>query len=74
MNPKIAKLIVDQIIMDLSDRGGIGSEWCQIDDDIRDEIRETWISIVMKAEGAMLEENETVKRWEKTFRDGGLFK
>jgi len=49
MNLKTAEWIVDALIADLSDRGGIGSEWWQIDSDIRDEIRETWISIVMQS-------------------------
>jgi len=37
---------VDEIIADLSDRGGIGDEWDGIDPVIQDEIREEWIQIL----------------------------
>ena len=35
------------IIEDLSDRCGLGDEWDQIDDDIKDEIKEKWKDIVL---------------------------
>ena len=41
-----AKLAVEAIITDLSDRRGLRQEWEQIDDDILDEIRDTWTLIV----------------------------
>lgn len=41
-----AELIVDDIIKDLSDRKGLDNEWSQIDLDIKEEIRKTWIEIV----------------------------
>lgn len=37
---------IDEIILDLSDRGGIGDEWDQIDDDIKNLIRQEWIRIL----------------------------
>jgi len=37
---------IDKIIADLSDRGGIGDEWDQIDDDIKELIRNKWIQIL----------------------------
>ena len=42
-----SKLIIDRIIEDLSDRCGLGDEWDQIDDDIKDEIKEKWKDIVL---------------------------
>jgi hypothetical protein len=33
---------VDKIIADIEDRAGLGDEWDQIDDEIKDEIRERW--------------------------------
>ncbi len=45
MNAK-AEIIVDGIIRDLSDRRGLRHEWEQIDDDIKNEIRDEWLSIV----------------------------
>lgn len=45
----VADLIVDEIIEDLSDRGGLGDEWSNIDDDIQDEIRQQWKTIVLQA-------------------------
>lgn len=44
-NDKASK-VVDAIIEDLTDRRGLRGEWGQIDDDIKAEIRETWIAIV----------------------------
>lgn len=41
-----AKLAVEAIIADLSDRRGLGQEWEQIDEDIQDEIRDQWTLIV----------------------------
>lgn len=38
--------IVEAIVADLSDRRGLRHEWQAIDDDIREEIKATWIGIV----------------------------
>lgn len=43
--------IVDALIADLSDRGGIGSEWDAIDSEIRASIRETWAGVVLEKAG-----------------------
>jgi hypothetical protein len=37
---------VDAIILDLSDRRGLKQEWDQIDDDIQQEIKETWAGLI----------------------------
>jgi uncharacterized protein YidB (DUF937 family) len=44
-----AALAVGRIIADLSDRGGLGSVWDSIDDEVKGEIVETWTSAVAKA-------------------------
>jgi trans-2-enoyl-CoA reductase len=41
-----SQTIVEEIIKDLSDRRGLRQEWNQIDEDIQEEIRETWVGIV----------------------------
>jgi hypothetical protein len=46
---KIAIRIVDEITADILERSGIGNEMEQVDDETRDEIRKTWIAIVVKA-------------------------
>ena len=46
-----AKKIVCSIIDDLSDRRGLRQEWEKIDEDIQNEIKESWISIVLGDEG-----------------------
>lgn len=43
---ELPEKIVDAILEDLTDRRGLRQEWEQIDDDIKDEIRETWIAAV----------------------------
>lgn len=37
---------IDEIIFDLSDRGGIGAEWDQIDEDTQEEIKQAWREIL----------------------------
>jgi hypothetical protein len=37
---------VDNIIQDISNRSGLGNEWEEIDEDIQNEIRNTWITII----------------------------
>lgn len=44
----LASRIVDAIIRDLTDRGGLDGAWDSIDDDTQDEIRETWIQLVIE--------------------------
>jgi hypothetical protein len=43
---EVAKTIVNRIISDLTGRSGLENEWDSIDEDIQNEIRETWESIV----------------------------
>lgn len=40
----VSKKIVERIIEDLNDRSGIGID--SLDDDIQEEIKESWIKIV----------------------------
>lgn len=44
--PPVAEAIVEAIIGDLSDRGGLDNAWASIDEDIQDEIREAWMGAV----------------------------
>lgn len=46
MSDERAEIIVDGIIRDLSERRGLRHEWERIDEDIQQEIRAEWISIV----------------------------
>jgi len=48
MDKKIAAKIVNKIIADLTDRSGLQNEWEGIDADIQDEIKQTWINIVVE--------------------------
>jgi len=41
---------VYDIIYDISDRGGLGNEWEQIDGEIQDEIIDKWVKIIDRAE------------------------
>jgi len=43
---KIAKNIVDKILLDISDRKGIKHEYNNIDEDILEEIKTTWKKII----------------------------
>ncbi len=56
---RVARSAVALIIKDLSDRRGFRQEWEGIDDDIQDEIRERWVSLV---EGEILEEQDDGER------------
>ena len=47
MIEKTAKSIVNKIVKDLCDRGGLQNEWDNIDADIQKEIKQTWAKIVM---------------------------
>lgn len=44
-----AKKAVFNIIRDLTDRGRIGDEFCQIDGEIQDEIIEKWMECIVSA-------------------------
>jgi hypothetical protein len=44
----ISKIIVGKIEKDLSDRAGLSNEWHEIDDDIKREIRNSWMEIIDK--------------------------
>lgn len=46
---EFANQIVDLIIYDLSDRRGLSGEWGRIDEDIIEEIKETWANIIVEA-------------------------
>lgn len=41
-----AEAVVNAIIKNLRGRKGLGDEWDQIDDDVIEEIRLTWIQLV----------------------------
>ena len=49
MTEQQARIAVAAIVKDLSDRRGLRQEWEQIDDDIREEIRETWAELIVAA-------------------------
>lgn len=42
----LAVRAVQEIIDDLTDRRGLKQEWHQMDAEIQDEIRETWIGLI----------------------------
>lgn len=44
-----ARDVVDTLIADLSDRRGLKSEWNRIDEDVREEIRASWLLLVRGA-------------------------
>lgn len=43
----MARLIVDDIVEDLTDRKGLGNEWEEIDEDIQQEIKDNWKNIIL---------------------------
>jgi hypothetical protein len=43
------EMAVNAIISDLTGRRGLRHEWDNIDDDIQDEIRETWRNLIEQA-------------------------
>ena len=49
MTEQQARDAVAAIIADLSDRRGIKGEWLNIDEDIQQEIRETWVALILDA-------------------------
>lgn len=46
MTEKEAKEIVDNIIMDIESRRGLGDEWDMIDGEIQEEIKQTWMNLI----------------------------
>ncbi len=48
---EVAKDAVDEIIADLSDRGGLSNAWDDIDGETQNEIREEWKKLVLQAMG-----------------------
>ena len=49
MNKKaVARKIVDDIITDVTDRKGLRQEWEEIDEDIQEEIIDSWSGIAEK--------------------------
>lgn len=44
-----AEIIINKIIEDIRDRQGIGDEWDQIDRKIQQEIKSSWIGIILYA-------------------------
>jgi hypothetical protein len=44
----VSKRIVKAILVDLTDRRGLGQEWDAIDEDIQKEIKAGWVAIVVK--------------------------
>ena len=49
MDRKRAEAAVRAIVADLSDRRGLKSEWDGIDDDIRAEIEQRWVELILAA-------------------------
>ena len=48
MKRTLAKKIVEAILADMTDRRGLRQEWDGIDADIKKEIKETWIGLVVQ--------------------------
>lgn len=44
----IAERIRDAILDDVTDLGGWRQEWDQFDDDIQEEIKQTWLGLIEK--------------------------
>jgi len=60
-----AALAVQAIIRDLADRKGLGNEWEQVDDDIREEIEKKWTDIVARRMASVLRYYKKEKREKK---------
>ena len=48
--------VLEAIISDLTDRRGLENEWDQIDEDVKQEIKDTWLEIIYQS---MIEERAT---------------
>ena len=44
--PEVAEPIVEKIVDDLKGRSGLGNMWEEIDEETREEIKETWRLII----------------------------
>jgi len=44
----LPEAIAEKLIRDISSRKGLGDEWEDIDDEIREEIKQTWIELIGK--------------------------
>ena len=42
-----AKIIIEKIVADIEGRKGISNEWEEIDDGIKQEIKDEWLEIIM---------------------------
>ncbi len=47
MDREQAEKIVEKLIRDITSRSGIGNEYESIDEDIQEEMKETWIDIII---------------------------
>ena len=46
MNKNTSEIIVERILNDMNDRSGFDSFWDSIDEETREEIKQTWIEII----------------------------
>lgn len=44
---QVARWITDGIVSDISDRRGLSDEWDQIDDDVKEDIIESWTQMIV---------------------------
>jgi predicted metal-dependent phosphoesterase TrpH len=58
---ELSNIIINKIVADLTDRSGLRQEWGQIDNEIQNEIEETWIDIIFKAFIKAYNKNELFK-------------
>lgn len=47
------KALLFALIRDMTDRRGLRHEWDKIDDDVREELLNTWLSIIRKFTGGV---------------------
>lgn len=57
---KNVERLVDAILYDLTDRRGFRQEWDQVDDDIKDEIKQTWTGIINNHQRQVTETDQDV--------------
>ena len=56
MEKSLEERIVDAILEDLTDRRGFRQEWDLVDEDVRSEIKERWMNIVVEESQNFLRE------------------
>ena len=44
----VIEKIIQALIDDITDRSGLGDEWGELDDDIKEEIKQAWTTIIQK--------------------------